>query len=121
LELASIPVARVGLQPTSDLEKNLLAGPYHPALHQLIDSAIFFDMAQHLLQTSPNGSQAFFHCHPKEVSNLRGQRNENILRLKEHFKLNKILIEERKELPRSCLVIQTQTGEVSMQRNSLAF
>jgi histone acetyltransferase (RNA polymerase elongator complex component) len=121
LELASIPVARVGLQPTSDLERNFLAGPYHPALHQLIDSAIFFDMAQHLLQTSPNGSQAFFHCHPKEVSNLRGQRNENILRLKEHFKLNKILIEERKELPRSCLVIQTQTGEVSMQRNSLAF
>ena len=60
LEAASIPVARIGLQPTSDLERDLLAGPYHPALHQLIDSAIFLDMAKHLLQIAPNGSQAFF-------------------------------------------------------------
>ena len=121
LERASIPVARVGLQPTRDLERNFLAGPYHSALHQLIDAAIFFDMAKHLLKISPNGSQAFFLCHPKEVSNLRGQRNENILRLKEQFKLNKILIEEKKELPRGYLGLQTQEGEVSIDRNSLAF
>jgi hypothetical protein len=121
LERASIPVARVGLQPTRDLERNLLAGPYHPALHQLIDSALFFEMAKHLLQTSTNGPQALFLCHPKEVSNLRGQRNENILRLKEQFSLMNILIHERKELPRGCLVIQTQTGEVSIDRKSLDF
>lgn len=121
LEVASIPVARVGLQPTKDLERSLLAGPYHPALHQLIDSAIFFDMAKHLLQISPNGSQAFFQCHPKEVSNLRGQRNENILKIKEHFKLSEILIHERKELSRGCLVIQTNAGEVSIHRKSLGF
>jgi hypothetical protein len=121
LEAATIPVARVGLQPTSDLERNLLAGPYHPALHQLVDSAIFFDMAKHLLQISPNGSQALFYCHPKEVSNLRGQRNENILKLKEQFKLNKILIEEKKELPRGYLGLQTQEGEISIDRKSLDF
>jgi len=121
LERASIPVARVGLQPTSDLEKNFLAGPYHPALHQLIDSAIFFEMAQHLLQTSTNGPQALFLCHPKEVSNLRGQRNENILKLKERFKLNKIFIEERQDLPRGYLGLQTQEGEVSIHRKSLGF
>jgi histone acetyltransferase (RNA polymerase elongator complex component) len=119
LEGASIPVARVGLQPTKDLERNFLAGPYHPALHQLIDSAIFFDMAQHLLQNNPNGSQAIFLCSPKEVSNLRGQRNENILRLKEHFKLSEVLIEGRQELPRGYLGLQTQEGEVSIHRKSL--
>ena len=118
LEETSIQVARVGLQPTRYLERNLLAGPYHPALHQLVDSEIFFGMAKHLLQISSNGSQAFFQCNPKEISNLRGQRNENILKLKEHFKLNEILIRERKELPRGCLVIQTQTGEVSIHRKS---
>jgi histone acetyltransferase (RNA polymerase elongator complex component) len=116
LEGASIPVARVGLQPTEDLERNLLAGPYHPALHQLVDSAIFFDMAQHLLQISSNGSQALFYCHPKEVSNLRGQKNENILKLKDQFKLSEILIRERKELPKGCLVMQTPEGEVSIHR-----
>jgi histone acetyltransferase (RNA polymerase elongator complex component) len=119
LEAASVPVARVGLQPTNDLERDFLVGPYHPALHQLVDSAIFLEMANYLLQIAPNGSQVSFQCHPAEVSNLRGQRNQNVLRLKEEFNLVKILIHERKELPRGCLVMQTQTGEVSMQRNSL--
>ena len=121
MERASVPVARIGLQPTWDLERNFLAGPYHPALHQLIDSAIFFNMAQHLLQTAPNGPQASFHCHPKEVSNLRGQRNENILKLRKEFKLSEILIHERKDLPRGYLVMETQGKEVSIDRRSLNF
>ncbi len=116
LEAASVPVARIGLQPTTDLERNLLAGPYHPALHQLVDSEIFFDMAKHLLQISSSGPQAFFQCNPKEVSNLRGQKNENILKLKEQFRLDEILIRERNELPRGYLVIQTQTGEASIHK-----
>jgi histone acetyltransferase (RNA polymerase elongator complex component) len=121
LERKSIPVARVGLQPTKELERNLLAGPYHPALRQLIDSAIFFDMATSLLQTSQKNGQALFFCHPKEVSNLRGQRNENILRLKDHFKLSEIFIDGRQELPRGYLGLQTQGGEVSVHRKSLLF
>jgi histone acetyltransferase (RNA polymerase elongator complex component) len=119
LELASIPVARVGLQPTRDLERNLLAGPYHPALHQLIDSALFFDMAQHLLQTFPNGPQAFFLCHPKEISNLKGQRNENILRLKDQFQLGEIIIQPSEVVPRGSLVLLTSRGCISVYRRDL--
>ena len=55
----------------------------------------------------------------KEVSNLRGQKNENILKLKKQFKLSEILIEERRELPRGCLRLQTPEGEVSIDRKSL--
>jgi histone acetyltransferase (RNA polymerase elongator complex component) len=119
LEESSIRVARIGLQPTKELERDYIAGPYHPALHQLIDSAIFFDMATSLLQTSQKDGHALFSCHPKEVSNLRGQRNDNILKLKKHFKLSEILIEERQELPRGFLRLQTQEGEVSIHRKSL--
>jgi histone acetyltransferase (RNA polymerase elongator complex component) len=118
LEAASIPVARIGLQPTEELEKDLLAGPYHPALHQLVDSDIFYDMAQQLLQTTLNGSRAIFVCSPREVSNLRGQGNKNILKLKEQFKLDEILIHESKELARGYLAIRSQSGEVLIQRKS---
>jgi hypothetical protein len=121
LERASIPVARVGLQPTKNLERNFLAGPYHPSLHQLVDSAIFFDMAQHLLQISPNESQASFLCHPKEVSNLRGQRNENILKLRDGFGLREILVQGSEDVPRGSLVLQTLTGNTSIQRRELCF
>ncbi|MGA2314923.1 MAG: radical SAM protein [Thermodesulfobacteriota bacterium] len=119
LEESSIRVARIGLQPTKELERDYIAGPYHPALHQLIDSAIFFDMATSLLQVSQKNGQVLFLCHPKEVSNLRGQKNENILRLKKNFKLSEVLIEGRQELPRGFLGLQIQEGVVSIDRKSL--
>jgi histone acetyltransferase (RNA polymerase elongator complex component) len=119
LEKASIPVARVGLQPTKDLEDHLIAGPYHPALHQLVDSSIFFDMAKYLLQNYPNGSQAVFLCHPKEVSNLRGQRNENILKLKEKFGLREISIQSTEEMQRGLLALQTLSRTISIDRRDL--
>jgi histone acetyltransferase (RNA polymerase elongator complex component) len=119
LENSSLSVARIGLQATRELERDYLAGPYHPAFRQLVDSSIFFDMATSLLQNSQKNGQALFLCHPKEISNLRGQKNENILRLKMHFKLKEILIEGRQELPRGYLGLQTQGGEVSIHRKSL--
>ncbi len=118
LENSSLPVTRIGLQPTQELERDFLAGPYHPSFHQLVDSAIFFDMAVSLLRVSQKNGQALFFCHPKEVSNLRGQKNENIMRLKEHFKLSEILIDGKQELPRGTLGLQAQGGEVSIRRKS---
>ena len=119
LEKSSISIARIGLQPTMELERDYLAGPFHPALRQLIDSAIFFDMAASLLQTSQKNGQTLFVCHPQEVSNLRGQRNENILELKKHFKLSEVLIEGRQKLPRGFLGLQIQERVVSIDRKSL--
>jgi len=121
LEKSSISVSRIGLQPTRELERDYLAGPYHPALRQLIDSTFLFDMATSLLKTSQKEGQAIFFCHPKEFSNLRGQRNENILKLMQHFKLREILIKGRQELPRGYLGLQTQEGEISIHRKSLVF
>lgn len=34
---ASIPIIRMGLQPTAELEKSLIAGPYHPSFRQLVE------------------------------------------------------------------------------------
>jgi hypothetical protein len=76
-------------------------------------------MAISLLQASQKNGRALFLCHPKEISNLRGQRNENILKLKGHFQLSEIFIEERQELPRGTLGLQTQGGEASIHRTSL--
>ncbi len=119
LENASLSIARIGVQPTRELQRDFLAGPFHPALRQLVDSAIFFDMATSLLRVSQKNGHFLFSCHPKEVSNLRGQKNENILRLKKHFKLSEILISAREELPRDYLELRTQGEELSMDRKSL--
>jgi histone acetyltransferase (RNA polymerase elongator complex component) len=119
LEKSEIPVARIGLQPSQELERNLLAGPYHPALHHLIDSEIAFDMATYLLRNHSEGSDACFFCHPQEVSNLRGQRNGNLLKLKDHFHLKEISIQVRPDLARGTLLLQTRSGTVYMTRENL--
>ena len=119
LEKSSISVARMGLQPTDELERDFLAGPYHPSLRQLVDGAIFFDMAASLLQRSQKNGQTLFFCHPKDISNLRGQKNENILKLKKLFNLSRILIDGRQELPRGFVGLQTQGEEVSIHRKFL--
>ena len=118
LEKSSISVARIGLQPTDQLEKDFLAGPYHPALRQFVDGAVFFDMAAFLLQRCQKNGQTFFFCHPKDVSNLRGQKNENILNLKKLFNLTDIFVNGREDLPRGYLGLQTQGEEVSILRKN---
>jgi len=119
LENSSLSIARIGLQPTRELQRNFLAGPHHPALRQLVDSAIFFDMATSLLRDVQKNRHALFFCHPKEISNLRGQKNENISKLKKHFNFGEISIDGKQELPRGTLALQTQGGEVSVHRKSL--
>ena len=120
LERSSIRLARIGLQPTRELENHFLAGPYHAALHQLVDSEIAFDMAKHLLQVYPEENRPLFLCHPRDVSNLRGQRNENILNLKARFRLKEIVIQNREDLPRGSLLLQTQKGSASIHRRDLS-
>lgn len=121
LERASITVARIGLQTTRELEEHLLAGPFHPALHQLVDSAIFYDMAKYLLRNDPNGPQPVFICHPKDLSALKGQRNGNILGLKNCFNLRDIFVSGNQDIQRGGLVLQTKTGGVGIDRKSLSF
>jgi hypothetical protein len=101
------------------LERDFLAGSFHPALHQLVDSAITFDMASQLLQNSPHGPSCVFLCHPKEVSNLRGQKNQNIFKLLKEFGLNEVLVKIREDVPRTMLLLQNSGKETALQRNEL--
>jgi len=119
LEKASLPLIRIGLQPTQELEEHLLAGPFHPALHQLVDSTIFYEMAEELLQRHLKGSEPVFICHPKDLSNLKGQRNENIQRLKNQFRLKSLSIFCNQAMERGRLGLQVREGTISIER--LAF
>jgi histone acetyltransferase (RNA polymerase elongator complex component) len=119
LEKASVPVARIGLQSTRELEDHIVAGPYHPSLNHLVRSAIAFDMASHLLHLSGKQPQAHFFCHPKETSTVRGHRNGNMLKLRGQFGLKEICLDTREDVPRECLVLQTSDGEHSTHRREL--
>jgi hypothetical protein len=119
LEKASIPAARIGLQPAKELEDHLLAGPYHPALRQFVDSAIFLDMAVRLIESYSGGGEVTFLCHPQDISSVRGQKNGNIQKLKGQFGLREVRVYGKEGLSRNFLVLQTaENTEALMWRHT---
>ena len=119
LERTGIAVARFGLQPTEELNQHILAGPYHPALRQLVDSAIMLDMARALLVNGADDGVVSFVCHPTELSNLRGQGNRNVQELKKCFGLCEIGIVGQEAIPPGRIVLRVPSGERSIHRKDL--
>jgi histone acetyltransferase (RNA polymerase elongator complex component) len=88
LKKNDIPVIRMGLQATEDLDADstVLAGPYHPAFGDLVYTELFFDMASELLKKVRRLPEVVrFKVHPRSVSKMHGQKNQNIRRLKATF------------------------------------
>jgi histone acetyltransferase (RNA polymerase elongator complex component) len=93
---ARIPVIRMGLQPTPSLNEpgTIVAGPFHPAFRQLVESSLLFEQAASLLEGAEiqgRGSPTFL-ISPKDISNFYGQRGQNMSRLREKFGLREITV-----------------------------
>ncbi|MGD9012283.1 MAG: radical SAM protein [Desulfobacterales bacterium] len=77
----NIRVIRMGLQASEDLQNGstILAGPYHPAFGHLVYGKMFLDMAVLAIKSKNlKEDSVVLHVHPRSVSKMRGQRNENI-------------------------------------------
>ncbi len=75
-----ISVIRVGLHAQSDVERDYLAGAYHPALRELCEGEIYYKKILSALKNQPNGSYEIA-VSPCEISKATGQKKKNILRL----------------------------------------
>ncbi len=88
-----VPVIRIGLQPTQSMERRIVAGPYHPAIRQLVESEIMYDHLETLCTTSPiSDKHARFYVSPRDVSTVRGQKNINVQKLQRQFGLAEVRI-----------------------------
>ncbi|MBU5613192.1 elongator complex protein 3 [Geomonas azotofigens] len=109
---AGIPVVRFGLQPTSELDSPgvVLAGPYHPAFGQLVESELWFDRMCELLEGVPAGSRVSFGAPAGRVSDLVGQRRANLQRLATRYGVTASVSEDAALSPDH---ISLQWGELS--------
>ncbi len=114
---AGIPVIRLGLQSSPELETkdSLVAGPYHPAFGHLVESSLFYDMASCLMGKSRQSRIPRARVSPSDLSNIRGQKNQNLHRLKYRFGLKDVQIEVDEEQPRGSLILinATELDEMS--------
>lgn len=81
---------------------------------------IFYDMAEALLRKYPGGSKPVFVCHPGDLSNLRGQRNDNFLKLREHFGLQAMTFETNEGVRKGSLMLKTNSETFCVDRQQLA-
>ena len=82
LRSAGINVIRIGLQPDEELcvEGNIVAGPFHPAMGELVKSRVLREHFTPILQQLVAGGAegVIFHCPRQMESKLRGLKNCNM-------------------------------------------
>lgn len=105
---AHIPVIRLGLQTTCELEEPgaVIGGPFHPAFRALVEAAIFFEMAERLITAMEERKKEIgFIVSPRDISNLQGLRRENMTILKNRCGLKNIAVTADPALARGTLII----------------
>lgn len=107
LEGNEINVIRIGLQPTDDMQvgKNIVAGPYHPAFRQLVESQIYKDMMDSILsgKTIKPNSYIVINFNQKDYSNIIGQKKSNFEYLKNKYPNAKIIFSVDNDVVPGCI------------------
>lgn len=79
---AGVRVIRLGLHAGPELEQNMLAGPYHPAFRQLVESRVFLRELLDGLEPRGPGRYAVA-VNPRDISTALGQGRGNLRRLED--------------------------------------
>jgi histone acetyltransferase (RNA polymerase elongator complex component) len=91
---AGVKVIKVGLQSSESLMDPdvRLAGPYHPAYGEWVDSLIVQDRMQwgldQLKSNNPKEESLLVYCHPKWISKVIGLSKINVVWIKEQYRMN---------------------------------
>ncbi len=85
-EARSIPIIRIGLCPSADLESRVVAGPYHPAFGSLVYEAMLLDaMIAAVGQETAEDKRIVIHVHPRDISRAVGNARSSMTRLRQQF------------------------------------
>jgi len=107
--MAKIPVIRLGLYATGEMEKrgNVVAGPWHPAFRSMVDASLFRDMALELIaEAGGMGSGRVFHVAPADRSNFNGVGRENLVFLEGRFGSGSVKAKTDPSLRRGALMLR---------------
>ena len=92
-----IKILRIGLCASENLrsEKTYFAGPNHPALGELIEGEVYYDLIRELLVKS-KGAKEFvtLYCPKGSVSKVLGHGRKNKIRLVNEFGIKRLNVKE---------------------------
>ena len=79
------------MDPTKD-GSSVLAGPFHPAFRQLVESGMWYDsIEERIKEFNSKIKKIEIRVNSEDVNNVIGNKKENIIKLKEKYELDTII------------------------------
>ena len=114
----NIDVIRIGLQTTDEISKpgnknsEVIAGPYHPALRQLVESAMWYDaIVGKIKKLNVKVKEVEVTVNPTDSNNVIGHKKENVLKLKDTYDVDLVLKQDKKVKQGKSKIEVTKTYE----------
>lgn len=99
-----IDVIRIGLQNTDEIcgpeneTSQVVAGPYHPAFRQLVESRIFYEEISKKIKGLNNKvKNVKFVVNKNQINNFVGHKRENINKIEELYNINVVIEQSESE------------------------
>lgn len=107
----NIKVIRIGLQPTETISENgdVVAGPFHPAFRELVESSLLVDKILKSMEAYDKGE---IHINPRDISKLYANKKVYFNKLKEHNK--NILVKQDDSVKRGCVQLYLEDKKVDI-------
>ncbi len=91
----NIKVIRIGLQNTDEItdpassNSQVVAGPYHPAFRQLVESAMWYDViVEKIKKFNTKVKEVEIIANPDDINNIIGHKKENIEKLRDIYEVD---------------------------------
>ena len=95
---SKINVIRIGLQNTEEIsdpnseKSSVVAGPYHPAFRQLVESSMWYDsIVNKIKKVNAKVKKVKIIANDVNINNIIGHKKENILKLKEVYDVDVVI------------------------------
>ena len=89
----NIKVIRLGLHSQKDIEKEMVAGIYHPSFRELCESRIYLKKLKNILKNCESGSYKIL-VNNSEISKVVGHKRSNVLNLRDSGYFLKVVGDE---------------------------
>ena len=111
-----IEIIRVGLQNTDEIsdpkneKSEVVAGPYHPAFRQLVESSLWCDsIVDKIKKLNVKVKEVEVTINPIDVNNVVGHKKENIKKLKDTYDVDLKIKQDKKMRQGKSKILVTQT------------
>ncbi len=98
-----IDIIRVGLQNTDEItdpkskESQVVAGPYHPAFRQLVETAMWYDaIVSKIKKLNTKVKEVEITVNPIDVNSVIGHKKENVKKLKDTYDVDLVVKQDKK-------------------------